>query len=191
LKTSSLAFTTATFFAAGVFLVTSAAQTPQIATKSGPQAQPPSSIATPNAQQPSGTPAKRTYPTPTNLKVLPKELTGEQVHEIMEQWESEIGGRCGTCHAADPKNIGPNGRPRLNFVDDNKPEKETARKMYQMTDGINLNYIAKMDSSGAPVTCGTCHRGHLGPEMFAPASGDHDHAAPAQKPADPSAPVKK
>ena len=32
---------------------------------------------------------------------------------------------------------------------------------------INANYISKIDGSGAPVTCGTCHRGHFGPEPFA------------------------
>ncbi len=75
-------------------------------------------------------------------------------------------GVCKTCHAVDPKNIGPNGKPRLNFADDSKKEKQTARQMVKMTEGINANYIAKIDSSGAPVTCGTCHRGHFGPEPF-------------------------
>jgi hypothetical protein len=107
------------------------------------------------------------FPAPTNLKVLPKNLTGQQVHDIMEQWEGSLGAHCNTCHTADPKNIGPNGRPRLDFVDDSKPEKATARAMFAMTEDINKNYVAKIDSSGAPVTCGTCHRGHLGPEPFA------------------------
>ncbi len=109
------------------------------------------------------------HPNPTNLKVLPKNLTGDQVDEIMEQWEGELGTGCKTCHAADPKNIGPNGKPRLNFADDSKEEKQTARLMYQMVEKINADYVAKIDSSGAPVTCGTCHRGHLGPEPFVPA----------------------
>lgn len=147
------------------------------------------------AQQPQQSPApaattaqppqqKRTFPEPKNLKVLPKNLTGEQVHEIMEQWEGALGGHCGTCHTPDPTNIGPNGRPRLNFADDSKDEKQTARKMYQMVQEINQNYISKIDSSGAPVTCGTCHRGHLGPQPFVPPPDehDHDHAVPPQQP---------
>ena len=113
-------------------------------------------------------------PAPTNLKVLPKNLTGPQVHEIMEKWEGELGTSCKTCHAADPKNLGPNGKPRLNFADDSKEDKQTARKMFKMVEEINANYISKIDSSGAPVTCGTCHRGHLGPEPFA--APEHDHA---------------
>jgi hypothetical protein len=111
------------------------------------------------------------------LKVLPKDLTGKQVHEIMEAWESALGAHCGTCHKADPNNIGPNGRPRLDYADDSKEEKETARKMFGMTMDINRNYVSKIDSSGAPVTCGTCHRGHLGPEPFVATHDDHDHHA--------------
>ena len=114
---------------------------------------------------------------PINLRVLPRNLTGQQVHEIMEKWEGDLGANCKTCHAEDPKNIGPNGKPRLNFADDSKPEKATARKMYKMTEEINAKYIAKIDNSGEPVTCGTCHRGHLGPEPFvAKEEHDHDHA---------------
>lgn len=120
-------------------------------------------------------PPAHEHPAPTNLKVLPKNLTGEQVHEIMEQWEGELGTGCKTCHAVDPKNIGPNGKPRLNFADDSKEEKQTARLMYTMTQEINGKYVSKIDSSGAPVTCGTCHRGHLGPEVFTPAP-EKEHA---------------
>ena len=114
----------------------------------------------------------RTYPAPTNLKVLPKDMTGQQVHEIMEGWAGSLGVHCDTCHAADPKNLGPNGRPRLNFDDDSKPEKEMARIMYTMTEDMKTNYIKKvadmdkMESPAAPLTCGTCHRGHLDPEEF-------------------------
>ncbi len=111
-------------------------------------------------------PPPRSFPAPTNLQVLPKDMTGEQVHELMEKWEAALGGHCNTCHAADPKNIGPNGRPRLNFADDSKPEKATARLMYKMTEDINTNYVAKVNGSGMPVTCGTCHRGKPAPEPF-------------------------
>jgi Photosynthetic reaction centre cytochrome C subunit len=115
-------------------------------------------------------------PPPTNLQVLPKTMTGEQVHELMHKWEGELGTECSTCHAADPKNLAPNGRPRLDFALDTKPEKATARLMYKMVQEINTQYIGKIDNSGVPVTCGTCHRGHLTPEPFvAPKDDDHDH----------------
>jgi hypothetical protein len=118
------------------------------------------------------------FPAPTNLQVLPKNLTGQQVHEIMEKWEGELGSGCRTCHAVDKTNVGPNGRPRLNFADDSKEEKQTARLMYKMTEKINTDYISMVPNSGQSVTCGTCHRGHLGPEEFVPAKREEHGPAP-------------
>ena len=117
-------------------------------------------------------------PAPTNLKVLPKTMTGDEVRDLMHKWEAELGTECSTCHAADPKNIGPNGRPRLNFADDSKPEKNTARLMFKMVEDINTNYISMVENSGVPVTCGTCHHGHLDPPIYSPPKSEHDHAAP-------------
>jgi Photosynthetic reaction centre cytochrome C subunit len=119
-------------------------------------------------------------PAPTNLQVLPNTMTGEQVHELMHKWEASLGTECSTCHAADPTHKGPNGRPTLNFADDSKPEKTTARLMVRMVDEINSQYIGKLDSA-QPVTCATCHRGHLEPPEFVPPPEHehHDHAAPA------------
>lgn len=154
------------FFSAGSPVHAAAAQDP---------APPPQNAGGPPAPGAPGGPP-RSFPAPTNLKVLPRNLTGQQVHDIMEAWEGELGTGCKTCHAVDPKNIGPNGKPRLNFADDSKEEKRTARKMVEMVNLINANYIAKIDSSGAPVTCGTCHRGHLGPEPFvAPKEEERPH----------------
>ena len=127
------------------------------------------------APQTTAQPEKHFHPNPTNLQILPKNLTGEQVHEIMEKWEGELGTGCKTCHTAS-KELGPNGRPQLNFADDSKDEKKTARQMYKMVEDINSNYVSKIDSSGAPVTCGTCHRGHLSPEPFVQAKeAEHPH----------------
>lgn len=168
----SLPAAAAALLTAALFALTTVAQAPQTAPSSPP-------------------PPPRVYPAPTNLKVLPKNLTGQQVHEIMEQWEGSLGAHCSTCHTPDPKNIGPNGRPRLDFVDDSKPEKATARLMFKMTEDINKNYLAMIDSSGAPVTCGTCHRGHLGPEPFVIPPDDHPHAPQAQPPAGVKPPQSK
>jgi hypothetical protein len=121
-------------------------------------------------------------PAPTNLKVLPKTMTGEQVHDLMHKWEAQLGAECSTCHAADPTRKGPNGRPMLNFADDSKPEKNTARLMYKMVEEINSKYIDKVENSGVPVACGTCHRGHLDPPIFTPTKGDHDHDHPGAAP---------
>ena len=167
LKPSSLSLPAAAtaLLTAAVFAVTTVAQTPQ-------SAPPPAGGPPP--------PPMRSYPAPTNLKVLPKDITGEQLHETMEKWAGSLGVHCDTCHTADPKNIAPNGRPRLNFADDSKPEKNTARLMYGMAEDINKNYVSKIDSSGAAVTCGTCHRGHLNPEPFVIPPDEHGGPRPAQ-----------
>ena len=166
MKTSSISLVATSLFATAVFAISTVAQTPQAP---APQ-QPAAGGASPHSQH--------SHPAPTNLKVLPKDMTGEQVHELMEKWEGSLGVKCSTCHAADPNNIGPNGRPRLNYADDSKEEKQTARIMYKMTEDINVNYVSKVPSSDMPVTCGTCHRGHLGPEPFVIPDDDHDHDHP-------------
>ena len=113
----------------------------------------------------------RNFPPPTNLQVLPKDMTGNQVRDLMETWAGSLGVHCDTCHMADPKNLGPNGRPRLNFADDSKDDKKIARIMYTMTQQINKDYISKTkeidtDAMDMTVTCGTCHRGHEMPQEF-------------------------
>jgi cytochrome c553 len=176
LKTLSLLqpATAVAILTAVVFAIATVAQAPQTAASQQPAAgSPPPQV------------HEHAHPAPTNLKVLPKNLTGEQVHEIMEKWEDALAVHCSACHAADPNNIGPNGRPRLNFADDSKPEKATARKMYTMTEEINMDYISKIDSSGAPVTCGTCHRGHFGPQPFVAPLEDRDRSHPPQSEAPP------
>jgi hypothetical protein len=119
-------------------------------------------------------------PAPTNLKVLPKTLTGDQVHDIMHGWEAALGTECTTCHAVDPTKKMPNGRPALNFASDEKKEKETARLMLKMTMEINKNYTSMVESThdnadaAKKVTCGTCHRGHLDPPAYVPPK-EHEH----------------
>ena len=154
-----------------------AAQTPPAASPAAP------------AAAPSAAPQHWSFPAPTNLQVLPKNLTGQQVHEIMEQWEGQLGSGCRTCHAVDKTKVGPNGRPRLNFADDSKEEKRIARMMYTMTGKINADYISMVPNSGQPVTCGTCHRGHLGPEEYIPQRHEEHPAAPAAAPGAPAAPA--
>ena len=164
--------------AAAVAIITVAV----LASTSGVQAtqdQPPAAQAAPappagappgQAMPPGGQPM-RSLPGPTNLQVLPKNLTGQQVHEIMQSFAGSLGVHCDFCHAADPKNLMPNGRPRMDFADDSKDNKKIARIMIAMTQQINADYISKAktldtDSMGMTVTCGTCHRGHSMPEEF-------------------------
>lgn len=185
MKSNSLSLPTAAvaLVTAAVFAITTVAQAPQ--PQQTPQAQPPSAGGPPPEQH------NHTHAAPTNLKVLPKDLTGDQVHEIMEKWEGSLGTHCSTCHTADPNNIGPNGRPRLNYADDSKPEKAIARMMFTMTEDINKNYVSKVPNSEIAVTCGTCHRGHLGPEPFVIPPDEHDGPRPGQGPSQTPPPPAK
>lgn len=112
-----------------------------------------------SAQAPAATPLPPVpaYPAPTNLKVLPKTLTGIQVRDIMNAWSADLGVRCSACHAegADPSVA--TDAEELRFADDSNPAKTTARLMYTMMELINSRFIAAVPNSGAPVTCGTCH----------------------------------
>ena len=115
--------------------------------------------------------AAQKSPSAPNLKVLPRNLTDQQLHDIMEQWSVSLSVECGACHAYDGDKMNPDGTPKLNFADDSKEMKIVTRFMVTMTDQINAGYIAKLDGSGLPVTCGTCHRGRISPEPFIGSAG--------------------
>jgi hypothetical protein len=124
-------------FAAAVFAVTTVAQTPQ------PMPAPPL------PRQEAGVRRHFNFPAPTNLQVLPKNLTGKQVHQIMGKWARSLGTHCSTCHAPNPNAApAPNGHPHLDFALDIKPEKKTARLMVKMVEDINGNYVGKINIAG-------------------------------------------
>lgn len=134
--------------------------------------------------------AHRHFPPPKNLKVLPKNLTHEQVIDIMRHWAGDLGQRCSTCHAEFPDHRkNERGEPMLDFPSDAKPQKRMARIMYRMMQTDKNNYIKKVadmdtDTSkppAAPLTCGTCHRGHLDPEAYVPPKREHREGAPAPR----------
>lgn len=180
MKITSLLFPIAavTLLAAAIFAATTGAQAPQAAPEGSSQANPSATGTTQSAPPPgmNQSPAQggrpmRNFPPPTNLQVLPKDLTGRQVRDMMETWAGSLGVKCEFCHTADPNKVGPNGRPRMDFANDSKPDKQIARIMYTMTQQINKDTISKAmdmdkDGMGTPVTCGTCHRGHEMPEEF-------------------------
>ena len=141
------------------------------AAQAAPQGPPPGAQAGPGG--PGGAP-RAPSPPPTNLKVLPKTLTGDQVRDIMRKWEGDLNAECSDCHTADPVKKMPNGRPAMNYADDSKPEKEIARLMFTMTEGLKADQLKKAaalnTAADAPkpaeFTCGSCHRGKINPEAF-------------------------
>jgi hypothetical protein len=83
-----------------------------------------------------------------NIQVL-KGLPSSQLLPVMHFMRTSLGVRCDYCHVAE------NGK----YWMDDKPAKQTARRMLQMVFAIN-----KANFGGQPViTCNTCHRGSTKP----------------------------
>ena len=102
-----------------------------------------------------------------NLKVLPKDITHEQLGHVMSEWSHSLGVHCNFCHARDE------AAKKMDFASDAKPEKTAARHMFKMMNKINKKFFeAKKDSLGmmaqAGVNCYTCHRGSPHPELKIP-----------------------
>lgn len=57
-------------------------------------------------------------PKPTNLKVLPKNISNEELEKTMKAFNVALGVKCGHCHA--PKS---NGEKGLDFASDSKKKK--------------------------------------------------------------------
>jgi Photosynthetic reaction centre cytochrome C subunit len=101
---------------------------------------------------------------PKNLKVLPKNISHEDLDKVMDSWKNALGVHCNFCHAPSADS----SSHHLDFASDAKPEKNIARHMYKMTGKINKKYFsfAKDDkgASIAVVSCVTCHRGSPHPD---------------------------
>jgi hypothetical protein len=112
-------------------------------------------------------------PKPSNLKILPKDISNPDLIAIMKGYKGQLGVECSYCHAAIP------GTHRLNFASDAKAEKKTARLMMTMTDDLNAKQLSDLPTgSEVKVSCGTCHRGHAIPKEFVPPPekpGNHEN----------------
>lgn len=102
-----------------------------------------------------------------NLKVLPKDISHEELEKVMRSYNKALGVRCDFCHARQADNP-----QKLDFASDDKLEKETARDMIRMTMRINKKYFKSgKDEKGAQVmtvTCYTCHNGQKEPASKPP-----------------------
>jgi hypothetical protein len=99
-----------------------------------------------------------------NLKVLPKDISHEDLDKVMDGWKAALGVKCNFCHAPSSDSTS----HRLDFASDAKPEKEIARHMFKMTGKINKKYFSfNKNEEGTVVpaiSCMTCHRGSPHPE---------------------------
>src|SRR5690348_191634 len=71
-----------------------------------------------------------------NLKVLPKNISHDDLDKVMHGFNDALGVKCNFCHAAQKDN------PRkMDFPSDEKSEKNIAREMYKMTGRINKKFF--------------------------------------------------
>jgi len=112
------------------------------------------------------------HPAPKNLKVLPKNIPHEALHQVMDDWSHALGVHCNFCHAK-----GDDGK--MDFASDAKPEKNMAREMYKMTAKINGKYFEgkkdSLDMVVGDIKCMTCHRGSPHPDEIKDMNMDKDH----------------
>lgn len=92
---------------------------------------------------------------PKNLKVLPKNISHEELEKVMKSFNMALGVKCNHCHA--PK---ANGEKGLDFASDSNPKKDVARYMIKMTNQINKKHF-KHEHEGVVknISCNTCHNG--------------------------------
>ena len=91
-----------------------------------------------------------------NLKVLPKDITKDQLDEVKKGFNQALGVKCIHCHVKNDSG--------WDFAADDKPEKNISRKMFTMTRAINKKYFGVDHELFGTVTCMTCHQGGTEPK---------------------------
>lgn len=126
-------------------------------------------------------PQHHAMPAPTNLQVLPKDTSPQDLMKMMVGFSQALGVHCNFCHEVNEQTHQPN------FAADTKPDKKIARTMIAMVQDINSKYMTQIDDPDAKaedktVTCGTCHRGNQMPAHFVPKQEEHSGGMPMPKP---------
>lgn len=101
----------------------------------------------------------------TNLKVLPKNISRQELISTMRGFALGLGVRCTYCH------VGKEGQPldSVNFKSDDKRTKRVARVMIDMLNHINEEHLSDVPDRPLPhvvVRCETCHRGVSRPRLL-------------------------
>ena len=99
-----------------------------------------------------------------NLKILPKNISKEDLDKVMDHFKTALGVKCSFCHAPSKDTA----QKWPDFASDEKPEKQIARSMMKMTAKINKKFFKdNKNEQGVTVPaiqCMTCHRGSPHPE---------------------------
>ena len=156
------------------------------------QGQPPAGGGAPPAAGQGGAPGGRPggpggggqQPAPTNLKVLPKAWTRQQVGTLMQTFVASLGQQapaqgapappagqgegCLHCHVRATGEAPPGGRgPMVDYAKDDNPNKDIARKMIDMVMKINDTTKDVGDKAVVEkITCWSCHQGKGKPAIM-------------------------
>jgi cytochrome c2 len=105
-------------------------------------------------------PQQEEKPKPTNLKVLPKNISHDDLEKVMDGFKAALGVKCNFCHS--PRKDNPK---KLDFASDENHKKEIARDMMRMTAKINKKYFHRKDKEGKliNISCSSCHNGEEEP----------------------------
>ena len=126
-------------------------------------------LATVSAQTQPQPPQQRRMPLPdkfTNLQVLPKDISKDDLVATMRLFSHSLGVHCDFCHEV--------SETSHDWASDRKDEKNAARNMMKMVHEVNTHYMPKLEplpgeeKKQANVNCWTCHRGHKEPEQGPP-----------------------
>jgi len=105
------------------------------------------------------------FDNPKNLKVLPKDISPEELSATMRGFAINTGSRCSSCHVGEVER----DLSTYDFSLDDKEKKRKARVMLQMVMDINQNLAEKLGKPASElvkVDCATCHRGQAKPQML-------------------------
>lgn len=106
------------------------------------------------------------FANPSNLQVLPKDISPGDLRETMKGFSQGTGLRCNNCHVGEP------GQSLLeyDFSKDDKERKRVARNMLAIVANINAqvaSFRPDADHELTQVQCVTCHRGNSRPRLIA------------------------
>ncbi|MEJ2613943.1 MAG: c-type cytochrome [Ignavibacteriaceae bacterium] len=103
----------------------------------------------------------------TNLTVLPKTISKEDLISVMRNFTEGLGVKCGFCHVEEEGQ----SQHKFDFSSDDKDNKKKARIMMKMINKINDDYISELKDFGSgnviKVKCITCHHGLKEPKTLA------------------------
>jgi len=121
-----------------------------------------------DAEKGRGGEGRGTQPPPSNLQVLPKDWTRQQVVQVMQGFNMALGVQCNYCHV-EQAGAQPNekGNIPIDGAPDTKQTKKTARVMMKMVGDINTKLGSEIGKPAAEVVrvqCVTCHRGSAIPK---------------------------